>query len=629
MEDNLQKPYSLHSLRKRMLALFILISFLFCSLIVRLFIVQIVNGKSLQNRATSQWTRDISIIAPRGDILDINSNVLAVSYTTYSVYARAREIKNPTEVATFLSSVLKKKFTDVYEKISNKSISESLISLQIEAETAEKIFNKGFEGIYLSENNSRFYPYGDTLTQVLGFTSVDGVGQSGIEQIFNKHLTGINGYSFTQSVVQGKEIGGSLRYYVSGEKGRDVKLTVDVNVQIILESVLNQIMLEQKAKGVTGIVLNPNTAEIIALSSKPSFDLNDVPRNDLSLLFEQSKIKAVTDTYEPGSTFKILTLAAALEEGCVHEDDRFYCSGSYFVDGQRIKCWKSTGHGSQSLKEGFANSCNCVFMQLALRLGTEKFYQYLNKFGIGQKTGINISGESAGIMLKKDFVTTVDLARIGFGHAVAVTPIQLLTTISSIINGGNLNTPYFVEDKNLSNAKTRKTNVVSQKTSGILKEYMRFAINKTGDFTYVEGYNIGGKTGTANKYNEKGQIASGKYMSSFIGTYPADNPEYILMLIVDEPGAGAYYGGLVAAPYGKIFYSKLFKYINAEKDDPNASVEYLVMPEVEGLSVVDAVKKLLEVGLEYEIDGFGTVVKKQLPPAGTSLQKGDCVVLVL
>lgn len=628
----MQKPYSLNSLRKRILALFILISFLFCALITRVFVIQIVNGRNLQKKATSQWTRDISIIAPRGDILDKNGNVLSVSYTTYSVYVRAREVKNPTEVASFLSNILKKKFTDVYEKISNKTISESLISLQIEAEIAEKIFDKGFDGVYLAENNARYYPYGNTLTQIIGFTSVDGVGQSGVEQMFNKNLTGKNGYSFTQSDVQGKEIGGSLRYYVSGTKGGDVSLTVDVNVQIILESVLNQIMQEQKAKGVTGIVMNPKTAEIIALSSKPSFDLNDVPRENLSTLFEESKVKAVTDTYEPGSTFKILTLAAALEEGCVHEDDRFYCGGSYYVDGQKIRCWKSTGHGSQSLKEGFANSCNCVFMQLALRLGKDKFYQYLEKFGIGQKTGVSISGESSGIMLDKSLVTNVDLARIGFGHAVAVTPIQLLTTISCIINGGKLNTPYLVESvegENKNYQKNRKTGIISQKTSDIIKEYMRFAINKTGEYTYVEGYNIGGKTGTANKYNEQGQIASGKYMSSFIGTYPANDPKYILMLLVDEPGAGAYYGGIVAAPYGKIFYSKLFEYIGAKKDDPGVKIEYVTMPNVEGLSVVDAVKILLDLGLEYEIGGFGTIVQKQLPPAGTTLQKGDSVVLVL
>ena len=597
-----------------------------------MFVIQILNGKKLQTKATSQWTRDISIIAPRGNILDKNGNVLSVSYTTYSVFARAREIKNQTEVAKFLANILNKKFTDVYEKVSKKNISEVLIALQVEAEIAEKIFDKGFDGIYLAENNARFYPYGDTMTQILGFTSIDGVGQSGIEQMFNKELTGVNGYSFTQSDVQGKEIGGALRYYVSGTKGKDISLTLDVNVQMILESVLGQIMSEQKAKGVTGIVLNPKTAEIIALSTKPSFDLNDVPREDLKMLFEESKVKAVTDIYEPGSTFKILTLSAALEEGCVHEEDRFYCSGSYVVDGQRIKCWKSTGHGSQTLKEGFANSCNCVFMQLALRLGTEKFYQYLNKFGIGQKTGINISGESAGVMLNKSYVTTVDLARIGFGHAVAVTPIQLLTTISAIVNGGTLNTPYLVssiENEKNTFQKTRKNNIVSEKTSEIVRRYMQFAINKTGDYTYVEGYNIGGKTGTANKYNEQGQIASGKYISSFIGTYPADDPRYILMLIVDEPGAGAYYGGLVAAPYGKVFYSKLFEYLGEEKQDPNAKVEEVMMPNVEGLSLVDAAIKLREIGLEYEVDGFGTIVKKQLPPEGTILQKGNSVLLML
>ncbi len=597
-----------------------------------MFVIQIINGKSLQNKATSQWTRDISIVAPRGDIVDKNGNVLSVSYTTYSVFVRAREVKNPTEVATFLSNVLGKKFKDIYQKVTNKSASEILISLQEEAEIAEKIFDKGYDGVYLAENNARYYPYGDTLSQVIGFTSIDGVGQSGVEAMFNKQLTGENGYSFTQSDVQGKEIGGSLRYYVSGTKGSEVKLTVDVNIQIKLEQVLLQIMEEQKAKVVTGIVMNPNTGEIVALSSKPSFDLNEVPRDDLTKLFEMAKIKPVLDTYEPGSTFKILTLAAAIEEGVTNEHDRFYCSGSYVVDGQKIKCWKSTGHGSQTLKEGFANSCNCVFMQLALRLGVEKFYSYLQKFGVGQKTGVAIAGESSGIMLAKERVTNVDLARIGFGHAVAVTPIQLLSIISAMVNGGTLQTPYMiesVESSDLKYASTRKEKIVSPQTSETICEFMRYTVNKTGDYTFVEGYNIGGKTGTAQKYGENGQIAQGKYISSFIGTYPADKPEYITMILVDEPGAGAYYGGVVAAPYGKIFYSELLKYLGETKQDPSVIVEQVTMPNLVGLSLAEGVEILIKLGLEYEIDGFGTIVKAQLPPEGTTLQKGDCVILVL
>lgn len=628
----MQKPYSLRSLQKRILTIFLLISFLFCTLGVRLFVIQIINGKSLQSKATSQWTRDISIVAPRGKILDTNGNVLSVSYTTYSVYVRAREIKNPTEVATYLSQILQKPFSNVLAKVRDKSSSENLISLQVEPEIAEQIFDKGFDGVYLAENNSRYYPYGDTLSQVVGFTSIDGVGQAGMESMFNKYLTGKNGYSFTQSDVQGKEIGGTLRYYVSGEKGKDLTLTVDVNMQMILEKVLLQIMENEKAKAVTGIVLGVEDGNIYAVSSKPSFDLNKVPREDLTALFEKAKLKAVLDTYEPGSTFKILTLAAALEEGVTNEHDRFYCSGSYVVDGQRIKCWKSTGHGSQTLKEGFANSCNCVFMQLALRLGKERFYSYLKQFGIGQKTGIQVSGESAGIMLSKKLVTNVDLARIGFGHAVAVTPMQLLSSVCAIVGGGTLQTPYLVqsvEGEDVCCKKTRSNNIVSQSTSQTVREFMNHSVNKTGEYTFVEGYEIGGKTGTAQKYDESGKIAQGKYISSFIGTYPASKPKYALMILVDEPGAGAYYGGVVAAPYGKVFYADLFNYLGEEKQDPNVVVEKVTMPKVEGLALTDAVKLLREKGLEYEIDGFGTIVQKQLPPPETLLNKGDTVVLVL
>ncbi|MBR1890470.1 MAG: PASTA domain-containing protein [Clostridia bacterium] len=630
----MKKQFTLHSLQKRIKAVFVVFVIIFCGLGVRLFFVQVKDGKELQQRATSQWTRDLSLTAKRGSFFDACGDTLAVSYTTYDVYVRAREVKNVEAEAEILSNILGLNAKKVKEKISNKNISEVLLKMQVESDIADQIYKAKLDGVYLTENVGRHYVYGNLLTQLLGFTSIDNVGQSGLEAYLDEYLKGIDGCSYVQSDLQGKEIGGTLRYYVNGISGADVTLTIDSKVQILLENVLQQAYVEQKAKGVTGIVMNAKTSEVLAISSKPSFDLNDVPRDDLGVLFSQSRMNAVTDTYEPGSTFKILTLAAALEEHVVDLDDRFYCPGYRIVDGQKIKCWRTIGHGSQTLTEAFANSCNCCFMDLALRLGKDRFYSYMQKFGLGSKTGITIQGESGGILMKKSQVKNVDLARMGFGHAIAVTPVQLLTAVAGITGGGILKTPTVVEKVVDINGKTLFTpnvtekRVLSEQTSKTVNQLLQKAENKKADFSFVEGYNVGGKTGTAQKYAENGGIAQGKYISSFIGTYPADNPDYLFMILVDEASAGAYYGSVVAAPYGKIFFANLFSLFNIPKDDPNIVLEEVTMPQITGLSIANAVAELKKIGLEYEIAGDGSFVIKQLPPAGTRLYKGQTVLII-
>lgn len=600
---------------------------------VRLFVVQILNGKELQQKATDQWTRDLALTAPRGSFFDCTGDTLAVSFTTYDVYVRGREVKSPVHTATILSNLLEIDFDKTLEKVSKKNVSEVLLKMQLQGEIAEKIYDAKLDGVYLTENVGRYYVYGNLLTQLLGFSSVDNKGQAGLEAYLNDYLTGKDGFSYVQSDLQGKEIGGSIRYYINGIAGDNVTLTANSKIQILLERVLEQAYLEQKAIGVTGIVMDAQTSQVLAISSKPSFDLNEVPRDDLTQLFEQMKMKAVTDTYEPGSTFKILTIAAALEEGVTNLNDHFYCPGFRIVDGQRIKCWKSIGHGSQTLEEAFANSCNCCFMDLAQRLGVEKFYAYMQKFGLGQKTGITIKGESGGILMPKANVKTVDLARMGFGHAVAVTPIQLLSIVAGITSDGVWKTPTVIDKITDINGKTtykpetKSRRIISSSTSKTVNNLLQKAENKQGDFTFVEGYNVGGKTGTAQKYDETGKIAQGKYISSFIGTYPADNPKYLFMILVDEPSAGAYYGSLVAAPYGKSFFGQLFEFYDLPKDNQDIVLEEVIMPQVTGMSLTNAVSLLKKTGLNYEIDGEGGVVKQQLPPAGTKLIKGSTILL--
>ena len=632
----MHSSFNLMSLRKRILGVILLISFLFCSLFVRLFVVQIIDGKELQIRATDQWTRDLPITAERGRIYDASGSTLAVSYTTYNIYSRGREITDAVSVSSYLSQKLGVDFQKIFGKVSEKGVSEVLLKVQVDELTAKEIHSKNFKGIYIAENIDRYYPYGDLLTQVLGFTTIDNVGQSGVEAYYNKYLKGQDGYTFVQSDLRGKEIENALATYVPAIPGLNVKLTVDSQIQLVVEQALNNVMREQLAKSATAIVMNPKTGEIVALSSKPSFDLNNVPRDDVFWLFDSVKNKAVVDVYEPGSTFKILTVASALDSQKTSLDDHFYCGGSHIVDGQKIKCWKFLGHESQDLAEGFQNSCNVVFMNLAMRMGTDNFYSYLKNFGLGSKTGITISGESAGILMSEKSVKTVDLARIGFGHAVAVTPLQLLTASAAAVNGGKLMQPYIVSEISDKNGKVVERSVakavkqvVSTETSKTVNYLMEMALSKTGKNTFVPGYAIGGKTGTAQKYSENGAIAQGKYISSFIGTYPADNPEYIMLLLVDEPGAGAYYGSVVASPYAKQIFEGIFSIKNIKPSGDVKVLKEVEMPELRGKSLTDAIVSLTMIGLQYEIDGEGGVVIGQLPPAGTKVIEGTTVVLIM
>ena len=627
----IQKTYTLFSLRKRISALIIAISFLFCALLIRLSIVSLVDGKWLQEKAFNQWTRDLPITGERGKIYDTNGATLAVSKTTYDVYLRGREVDDPIGVSSYLSNLLGLEFEKVHAKAIDKTISESLVKMQIDQEVALKILNSDYKGVFLSENIGRYYPYGDLLTQILGFTTIDNVGQAGIEQYYNNMLTGLDGKYYVQSDLQGHQIDNTLSSYIPSVAGMNLQLTIDVSIQQVVEKVLEQVVLDHKPKSVTCIVMNPKNGELLALGLKPSFNLNDIPRSDPSLM-STVKNTAVVDVYEPGSTFKILTTAAALEEGKTNLNDSFYDPGYRIVDGQRIKCWKTIGHGSEDLVDGFINSCNSVFMDLALRMGTNSFYSYLKKFGIGSKTGIDIASESSGILMKQSSVKNVDLARIGFGQAVAVTPIQIITAFCAAINGGELLQPYLVKSATdsqgnviLENNKKVKTRVISQNTSNLINNLLENVATKRGKTTFVDGYRIGGKTGTAQKY-ENGVIARGKYVSSFFGTYPADNPEYAMLLLVNEPSAGVYYGSVVAAPYAKEIFSGIFQAKNIKSQDKQQKQkEYVEMPNLVGLSLVEACEKLVTMGLNYELDGEGGMVVAQFPPTGTVLEKYSTV----
>lgn len=626
----MQLKYSIFSLQKRLLALIMLVTFVFLVLAGRLIFLQIIKAEELQTLASSQWTRALPIVAQRGDILDTKGSVLATSYTTYDVYVRSKNVVDKGEVASHLSSVLNISYDTVYNKISNSITSEVLIKMQVDENTIKKIVDKNLPGIYISQNVKRYYPYNSLLSKVIGYTTIDGIGQTGLEMYYDKFLQGVDGKSLVESDVKGIELGNTLDTFIPAVDGLTITLTIDANIQLIVENVLAQIMVDHKPKQASAIIMNAKNGEIVAMASLPSLDNNNLPRDDVSTLNALSKNTMIVDVYEPGSTFKILTTAAALNENVTKTTDKFYDSGYKIVDGQKIKCWRTIGHGSETLVEGFCNSCNVVFMELALRLGKEKLYNYLQNFGIGSKTGVDFAGESGGILMNIDSVQNVDLARIGFGQAVAVTPLQLISAVCCAVNGGTLYEPHFVKqigDTQLTSTIIRK-NVVSQETSNTINMMMEEVVSvKGGKESFVEGYRIGGKTGTAQKY-ENGVIANGKYVSSFIGTYPADNPEYVMLLCVDEPSSGAYYGSVVASPYAKQIFSGMFDYKNI-KPSNFVEQEQVTVPNLVGKTITEAYSILNGKGFYFEVDGEDGIVVSQFPSPDTKLYIGSTILLKL
>ena len=628
---------SIFSLQKRLLAIFMLIISIFFAIIIRLGIIQLKNNKMLTARAAEQWTRDLPINAKRGTITDCNGASLAESYSSYDVYVRASMVKDPVKVATLLANSIGLNYEETFKKVTNVLVSESLIKLQVESSVAKKLIDANLSGIMLSENNKRYYPYGDLLTQVLGFTTIDNVGQAGIELYADKYLKGTKGYALEESDVHGVKIDNTLSTYIPAIDGAQVSLTIDVNIQRVVEDALNVLCAEQKPKTATAIVMNPNTGEILAMSSKPSFDLNSPPRDDVATLLSNVKNLSIVDVYEPGSTFKVLTTATALEEKVTTPTEGFYDPGYRMVDGEKIKCWKLIGHGQQTMTDGLCNSCNSVFVDLALRLGTEKMYSYFSKYGFGEKLGVDFIGEASGILMNKDSAKRVDLARMGFGQAVAVSPIQLINAICSVVNGGNLMQPYFIKSiKDVNGNLMARNNpkvinkTISEQTSETIRYMLEQVLIKGNAISaFMPGYRVSGKTGTSQKY-EDGKIVQ-KYVSSFVGAYPADKPEYVVLVVADEPSAGNYFGSVVATPYAKLIFEGIVKYRGDEpkglEEDLKKMERNIVMPNLVGEPLSKAIAKLSTLGLQCEIAGEGEIVLSQTPPPGEMLYKNAVVIL--
>lgn len=624
------KKQSLYPIRRKLLIVLVSITFFFCAVIFRVGFIQIVNGANLQSKAVSQWTRDLPLEARRGAIVDRNGVVLADTSTLYTLYVRPREVNSVESLCKSLSSVLDISYQKLYDKIAGKKVSEITVAKKLTKTQMLEITKMDISGVYFSEDTLRYYPYGNFLTQVLGYINVDGDGQEGLELYLDKYLSGVDGVLLTQSDLTGVELDGSSVSYLPAVDGFKVTLTVDSAIQSFAESAVYKALSDHKAQSASCIVMNTQTGAILAMANAPGFDLNSPPRSDVTTLYENMKNRTITDVYEPGSTFKILTMAMALNEGKVSGASTFYDPGYRIVDGVRIKCWRTIGHGSQTFSEGVKNSCNSVFMDLALSVGVDKTYSYYEKFGITAKTGIDMKGEAKGILLNQSSVKNVDLARMGFGHAVAVTPIQLITAASSAVNGGRLMTPYICEKITDKDGKTVfsaipevKSTPISAQTSATVAKLLEGVVSEgSGKLAYVDGYSIGGKTGTAQKY-KNGAIAQGSYISSFLGFAPVENPQYTILLTVNEPSTGVYYGSLVAAPYVGEIFKNIFDHFNIPKDEKLTAEDYykyFEMPDLIGMTYQEAVKTLKGLELSYESDGEGIVVK-QIPEAGSKINK--------
>lgn len=604
-------------------------------LIARLVKVMVIDSEELENRAASQQTRNTTLSATRGKILDSTGVVLARNATAYKVVIWPSSIKDDEKerVAKELSSLLDMDYAKVLEKV-NANKQEIVLARQVERETVDKIESMKLGiGVGTAIDTKRYYSSGSLFSQLLGFTNIDGEGQAGLEQKYEKYLAGKNGRMVTETDGKQNPLPYGVQEIIEATDGCDLILTTDAVMQSALEKACKEALEVNKAASVQGVIMDCTTGEVKAMTTQPDFDPNSPPRNDMALLNSLMRNRVVTDSYEPGSTFKLITLSAALDSHTVNTGTGFYCDGGCTVNGERIKCWRSGGHGSQTLYKAVQNSCNPSFVKMALSMGTETFYDYIYSFGFGSSTGSGITGESAGIVTHQKYITENTLARIGFGHSIAVTPLQLVTAVSAAVNGGKLMQPYVVDSivapdgtVVLKNEPKVVRRVISEETSALVRDIGESVVSEgSGKNAAIPGYRIGGKTGTAQKYGADGKIAQGKLIASFIGFAPADEPKYVCLILVDEPQVGTIFGSTVAAPFVKQVMEEVLRYAGYLPEQASTSV---TVPAVKDITVAEAKRELEKIGLTatYQ-DDENEIVTAQVPIEGKSVQAGSGVLL--
>ena len=641
-----------------MLVLILACSLFFC-LIIRTGYLQLIKGEWLSTKASEQQTREIPIEPKRGTIYDANMKELAVSVTKYTVWCKPVEVKDKKDVAEKLASILGKEEEEVSKLVNKKNTALVRIQRWIDDETATKIRDLSLSGIWVAEDNQRYYPYGNFAAYVLGHTAADSTGIAGIEMQYNSKLQGKAGKLIVSTDASGREIPQGSETYYEPVQGNGLVLTIDEVIQHYAEKAIEKAYEVTGAKRVNVIAMDPKTGDILAMASKPDYDPNDSRtaiypyyQELLEEYSDKEKINGyyamwrnplINDTYEPGSTFKLITSSASVEEGVVSDKDKFVCTGSVTVGGRKIKCWKHyRPHGEQTFAQGVQNSCNPVFVELSNRLGVSKFYDYIEAFGFKSKTGIDLPGEAKGILYNEKNVGPVELATMSFGQSISVTPIQLITAISAIANDGELMQPRLVKGytdnkgnviEEIAPKSVRK--VVSEETSKKMLEIAQSVVSDGGGKTaYLPGYRLGGKTGTAQKVVD-GVYAQGKYICSFVGIAPTDDPQIVVLATVDEPTEGSLFGSTTAGPIIKEIMSEALPYLGVEPkytEEEKAENEKVkvVVPDVRNLAIEDAAKVLeeskLKVNLDPDVDvPEGSKVTDMFPKPGVKVSEGSSI----
>ena len=638
-------------LKRKIVIVMVALQFMFILLAGRVLYIQAIEGEYLQARAYEQQTRDRLITPQRGAILDRNMVGLAVTETVASVSVVRAQVRDPEGVAKALSEKLEMDYEEVLEKVT-KRVALMRIKQKVDLEVAEAIRALNLPGVMVDEDILRVYPFSSLAAQIIGFVGRDNQGIIGLEAKYEAYLKGSPGRILTETDVAGREVRGGRQYRVPPTAGHSLVTTLDVVLQQYAEQTIAKIVEEKQALRGVIILMNPQTGEIYALANKPDFDLNApftiqnpaleavwdtlTDQQRMNALNQMWRNFAINDTYEPGSTFKIVTTAAGFEEQVMTLDSTFHCGGSMTVGGRMIRCWRyPRAHGALTFAQGVQHSCNPVFMSIGERLGAEVFHDYLIRFGFNEKTGVDLPGEAVGIMYAADKIGPVELATMSFGQSLAITPLQLLRAGATIINGGYMITPHVgtrLIDENghivQEFRRERGEQVISTETSEIMKFLLESVVYEgTGRRTYIPGFRIGGKTATSQKLPR----GSGKYISSFMTFAPAENPQVIALVLIDEP-KGAYYGGQVAGPVMKELLENALPYLNIqprfnEEEMATEGVPPVILPDIRGQTKEEVAKILQSLSLGFAVTGDGNTVVDQFPMPGDLVNQGQNILL--
>ena len=643
--------------------LYIVSIIVFCLLgflVLRLAWLTLVSGRALEAKANSEWQKEISVTAKRGDILDRNGSVLVSSANVYRIDFDLDSVRNHIkkndltmdDIAVEIADVTGVEVDEVLKALNKKNSDGSDASYAplvrgVTKAVADSADDLGIYGLIVSRDVKRYYPNGNFLASALGGINSEGTGLTGIELQYDDYLAGIAGMKIGSYDSWGNRLPFDTYKFTPAIDGSDIITTVDENLQYIAEKIAQKGLEENNAKGVHVLIMDPNNGEALAMVNKPDYDPNNPfsgyegfdGETDNDKIQNMWRNWLVSDTFEPGSTFKTVTMIAALEKGLVSDSDTFVCNGSVKFGNTTVHCWKREGHGTQTLAEVLKNSCNVGMMEIGERLGIENLNEYIYKLGFGKTTGIDLPGEASGIVKSSDTVSAIDLATISFGQTNTVTAMQLMTAFNAIANGGDLIQPHIVKEISHEDESgnrvidetikpTVKKDVLSDESTALLRSYLERTVTKDGpDGSFVQGYNVGGKTGTAQKVDPTtGTYSTDKYISSMIALAPVENPQITVFIAVDEPSNGAYYGGEVAAPLMKELFEEVFKYMDSPLAKERFSIyKNVIIPDVRGKSIEEAKQILKENGLEAEVKGNGkTVVSMETYP-GSTVKEGTTI----